>query len=70
MPIKKTIIWLSEITFMKSGREIKKDGFVILLYDKYGAHGGIKDDESHISRIFKRIEVIMTAENEVRQGGG
>ena len=68
MSIKKTIIWFGEITFMKSGREIKKDGFVILLCDKYGAHGVIKDDESHISCLFKRIEVIMTAENEVRQG--
>ena len=38
MSIKKTIILFDDTTFMKTGREIKKDGFVILLYDKYGAN--------------------------------
>jgi len=39
MSIKKTIISNDDSTFMKTGREIKKDGFVILLYDRYVANG-------------------------------
>jgi hypothetical protein len=38
MSIKKTIIVFDDITFVKTRREIKKDGFVILFYDKYGAN--------------------------------
>ena len=41
MSIKKTIILIDDTTFMKTGGEIKKDGFVILLYDRYVANGVI-----------------------------
>ncbi len=35
MSIKKTISCFEKTTFVKTGIEIKKDGFVLLLCDKY-----------------------------------
>ncbi len=35
MSIKKTVSCFEKTTFVKTGTEIKKDGFVLLLCDKY-----------------------------------
>lgn len=55
-------------TFLKTLTEIKKDGFVSILYDTYGADEVFQSHRIHFFYIFKIVEVMMAAGKEVRQG--